>query len=177
MVVSRLPGVTRYLRFAVGSPQVLYSSAWTVWTWRNDLYAAAVQARGAFKLSVHESGVTRLALPQPTPELAALKLDQDPRVLDRWRIDRVGAAELTHCLNIAVPSMYVPGRWTADAWPRSRVAKVTWLTQAPMLRQRVVSLMRTPPTGTVLADPGEEILARLRSTRETSCGPSRGSPT
>ena len=48
-------------RFAVGTPQSVESSIWRMWVHGNDVYLGAREALRAFKVSLHESGIWRIA--------------------------------------------------------------------------------------------------------------------
>lgn len=73
------------IRFAVGTPHAMQSSVWRVWNNGEELYAIATESRMIHKLSLHSSGITRLAYLAERDIHDPLINDSDPRVIYRWR--------------------------------------------------------------------------------------------
>jgi hypothetical protein len=73
------------IRLAVGTPIAMQSSVWRVWNDREELYAVTLESRMCYKLSLHSSGITRLAYLAERDIHDPLINDSDPRVIYRWR--------------------------------------------------------------------------------------------
>lgn len=130
----------RKIRIAVGSAAELHSSAWTIWTRGDDLYAASSSSRGFAKLSVHASGVCRYAW---TSESGTTNADEGAdRVLERWRIQPVGASDWETCFSLAVPTIFVPRRFDHNGLPAARRASIVWVPPAAIMHGRLVTLFR-----------------------------------
>lgn len=70
------------LRFAVGSPEEYRSAIWRLWVQGNDVYLAARFLTGLMKLSLHQSGIWRLAWTEQSGVRAKGSTD---RVQTRWQ--------------------------------------------------------------------------------------------
>jgi hypothetical protein len=72
-------------RFAVGSAEGPRSAVWYLWTGKgtSDVYIAARALIGNLKVSLHESGVWRIAFTEEHKEGQASTHDKD-RVIERW---------------------------------------------------------------------------------------------
>ena len=74
---EKIPDV---LRFAVGSPENIQSFVWRVWVQGDDVYIGARNALQVFKVSLHASGIWRIAF---VKELKKEDSNSD-RVIVRW---------------------------------------------------------------------------------------------
>lgn len=70
------------LRFAVGSPTEYRSAIWRMWAERDDVYLAARVMGGWIKLSMHRSGIWRLAW---TAQSGIRAQGSSDRVGERWQ--------------------------------------------------------------------------------------------
>lgn len=69
------------LRFGVGSASEYRSAVWRLWVQGNDVYLAARTTISWLKLSLHRSGIWRLAWTQASAQRSK---DSDDRVEERW---------------------------------------------------------------------------------------------
>lgn len=103
-VTVTAPG--RGLRLAVGSLNSR-SSVWRATARRNDVYITATGLGQSMKLSLHKSGIWRLAFhsEQHAAQAGAAgtpEFNGDPRLVDRWEQPE-GAAGWMHALTVWVP--------------------------------------------------------------------------
>lgn len=101
-----VPPVGGGLRLSVGSVS-RRSSIWRVTAYRNDVYITAGGLGQSMKLSLHESGVWRIAyLSEEHAERVGAtgkpEFNHDPRVVDRWE-EPEGASGWMHALTVWVP--------------------------------------------------------------------------
>jgi len=67
-------------RFAVGTPETAESSIWRLWIYRDEVYLGARDALREFKVSLHQSGIWRIAF------VADLeRSDKSDRVITKWK--------------------------------------------------------------------------------------------
>ena len=73
-------------RFAVGSPETGYSTPWTAFGHGNDYYIGARHFMGSTKISLHESGICRVALTEHHyQQILKDKLETPPdRAIVKW---------------------------------------------------------------------------------------------
>jgi hypothetical protein len=71
----------RTLRFAAGSPSVYHSAIWRLWVQGDDVYLGARGVLHLLKLSMHKSGIWRLAW---TQESGIRRPHLSDRVEERW---------------------------------------------------------------------------------------------
>jgi hypothetical protein len=70
------------IRFAVGSPDEYRSAIWRLWVQGNDVYLAARVLTGFIKISLHRSGIWRLAW---TDQSGIRTQGSSDRVEARWQ--------------------------------------------------------------------------------------------
>lgn len=135
----------REFYFCVGSPLALHSGVWKVWIQGDELYATQIGGMAAVaKLSVHRSGVCRLATTNTAIADVTWDNDADPRVAHRWRIEEVGASDSCICLTYVVPAVVVPQRFAADAiLTAGQSARVVWVEPSPIGGSTLVTFVRT----------------------------------
>jgi hypothetical protein len=73
------------IRVAVGTPKTIQSSIWRFWNDAEELYVVARESRMVYKISLHSSGIARLAYLKERDIRDPLIVDNDPRVIYRWR--------------------------------------------------------------------------------------------
>jgi hypothetical protein len=86
---TKIPLTTSPIRFAVGTPTGRSSNSWKVWTTGHDAYIACRDNFREFKVSLHASGIRRVAFTQEAvrarPELA---LPSGNRVIQKYTPDQ-----------------------------------------------------------------------------------------
>jgi hypothetical protein len=139
--------VPQEIYFAVGSPDELHSAIWKAWTQGDEFYATALDVMGpVMKLSVHRSGICRLASTDSAPD--DLDWDQEennPRLLRRWTIPGVDDPDDgVLCFSLLVPTVYIPDRVGVLKKTRPRVLeRMVWIEPAHVRRAAVVQFFRT----------------------------------
>jgi hypothetical protein len=99
------------VRFAVGAPDGPQSAVWLVFTRRgkSDVYVANRHIGGSLKVSLHQSGLWRLAYTQEyAATLKAPGTGTDDRVQEQWTRPAEQRPGWTHAMSIIVP--------VADLW-------------------------------------------------------------
>jgi hypothetical protein len=117
----QLPIVGEEVRFAVGTPRGMSSNSWKLWTRGNDVYFACRDNFQEFKLSLHASGIWRLAFTKEAlTKLRALRGYDENRVINRWQPDLSAGATVAFELVLLPASLYLapPQR---ERWPRDVV--------------------------------------------------------
>jgi hypothetical protein len=116
------------IRVAVGSPNEMHSSVWRIWSHKDEMYISSSGLKYFAKLSLHSSGVWRLAeLRARTGPNPYDPSESDPRVMHRWDQPPHFADGWTQCLNLVIPSVFVPERFPAPEDVRVRPSKVEWI--------------------------------------------------
>jgi hypothetical protein len=96
-------------RFAVGSDEVGYSSPWTAFGTGNEYYIGARRAMGSSKISLHQSGIGRVALTEK--HFNALRGDgliQPPgRALVKWKRSPTPDIGAVHVASIIFPTEFL----------------------------------------------------------------------
>lgn len=117
----QLPIFGEEVRFAVGTPHGMSSNSWKLWARGNDVYFACRDNFQEFKLSVHASGIWRLAFTkEATSQHPALRRYDDNRVINRWTPDLSAGAIVAFELVLLPASLYLPPLQRAR-WPRDVV--------------------------------------------------------
>jgi hypothetical protein len=170
--------VTDPIYVAVGSADALHSGVWKAWTQGDEFYALEVASDmpSVMKLSVHSSGICRLAnLERGMLEGHAWERDDDPRVIQRWRIAGVGSPDPAICFSLFVPTVFIPHRLgIPNGTPSRRLGKVIWVEPAPLMFATVVDFVRTTDPvqdpGPLLEDSAQLLgVMHLRSGSRISC--------
>jgi hypothetical protein len=91
------------LRFAVGTPSRLRSSVWRLWVYRSEAYLAGRYMGSWLKLSLHSSGIWRLAWAEELEREEA-----GDRVLKRWQRPPDYSEGWAKGPSIAVPAPLFP---------------------------------------------------------------------
>ena len=86
------------IRFAVGSPNDVRSYVWRLWVTGNEVYLGARDLLRAFKVSLHHSGVWRVA---EVENLEARDTNKD-RLIFRWRRPREFRPGCTSSLAVVI---------------------------------------------------------------------------
>lgn len=130
---------------AVGSADALHSGIWKFWVQGDEFYAAETYGHTAIKISVHKSGVCRMASVQGGGlDDHEWDQDRDPRVIKRWQIAEVGAEDYTQCFSLLVPTVFIPDRLGVPGTvPAGRVGRVIWIRPAPLMYSMRLEFMRT----------------------------------
>lgn len=139
------------LYVCVGSEDDPLCPIWKLWTQGNEFYAQQSDGNTLWKLSVHASGICRLAqVDRTAPAAITAKLDKDPHVFGRWNIPAIGSAEPTMCFSIMVPSVYVgPRDGFQDLPVAKRVNRAVLARAAPIGSCTDIDSVRlTDPEGT-----------------------------
>lgn len=106
-----LPLMDLPLRFAACSPQEMTTNSWRVWAQGDDVYVACRDALKEFKVSLHASGVWRVAYTESAianrPELVGLGQD---RVWTKWAPPEDADSRCVVAFQIAFPAgtAYLP---------------------------------------------------------------------
>ena len=111
------------LRVAVGTPNAIYSSPWRYWTTGDDIYAAARNTIGIYKLSLHASGRWRLAVSRARVN-NPFNAD-DGRLIARGQRPSEWRPGWTHAFDLCVPGVYVQRRFDVSMFARS--SDMTWV--------------------------------------------------
>jgi hypothetical protein len=105
-------------RFAVGSPETVESWIWRLWIHRDEVYLGARDALRAFKVSLHQSGIWRIAF------VADLeRSDKSDRVITKWKRPGEFAPGWTPSVGVLISSV-LPVR--PFKTPRITDNRVTW---------------------------------------------------
>jgi len=148
------------VRLAVGAPDGLQSAVWLVFTRRgkSDIYVANRHVAGLLKVSLHESGVWRLAF---TREFAATLPSSSPgsdeRVQERWSRPNPRKPGWTHAMSIVVP---VADLWRPDP-PLDFPADIKWRHAPGPGMESHFALMLERGSGYVDRRPGGDVIAVL----------------
>jgi hypothetical protein len=97
------------LRFAVGNSSCGFSSVWTAFGNRSDYYIGARPAMGSTKISLHASGICRVALTDKQfNALEAEGLTQPPdRAMIKWRRAKTPETGAVHIASVIFPTDYL----------------------------------------------------------------------
>jgi hypothetical protein len=149
------------IRFAVGSPEAPYSAVWRLFTKGNDVFVSGRLMGRYLKISLHASGVWRLAW---TEESQILANGTNDRVIHRWRRPPQFRPGWTRGISIVVPWTPIGRHFRAVDAPAGK--PVQWL-RAPAPGYKVVFtvLYAAPdrPKGAWewIREPGDRSLGRL----------------
>jgi hypothetical protein len=96
-------------RFAVGNPSRGFSTTWTAFGNRSDYYIGSRSFMGSQKISLHASGICRVALTnRQFDELAAEGLTQPAdRAIVKWRRADTPQAGAQHVASVIFPTDYL----------------------------------------------------------------------
>ena len=120
-------------RFAIGEPEGPQSSAWKLWSRREDVYLLQRNMGKVHKFSFHQSGICRWAQIAERP-------DRSDRATLKWRRDAIPKAGAHHgclLLSLAFPTNHLSSRATED------VEKIYWIKPAPAGSAAMVEIVRT----------------------------------
>jgi hypothetical protein len=97
------------IRFAVGSPEFGYSATWTAFARRNEYYIGARNVMGLTKISLHSSGICRVALTDTQfRALAEQGLEQPPdRAFVKWNKKSTPLVGAHHVFTVVFPTDYL----------------------------------------------------------------------
>lgn len=127
-------------RFAVGEPGGRRSASWTVWKGKNsrDVYLGPRSLAQSLKVSLHESGVCRLAFTSQFYGRVKDSVDQ-PRIVDEWQRPR---EPLWPAIRVVFPH---EGLSTVTEWPAEKEGLI-WIPAPEDGRAVFVSVMFSPFT-------------------------------
>jgi hypothetical protein len=114
------------IRVGVGTPETMQSSIWRFWNDAEELYVVARESRMAYKLSLHSSGIARLAYLKERDIRDPLIMDSDPRVIYRWRQPDTFINGWMRRLDVVVPAVPVTKYFSLDAIGEPKGA-IQWL--------------------------------------------------
>lgn len=137
----------REIYFGIGDATGMHSSVWKVWVQGDEMYAAQVSGyKPVVKLSVHKSGVCRLANVESATMDISWDQDRDPRVSKRWLIPPVGGGgDWVGCFALRVPNLPVVRRFAlAEVVAESKQSRVVLIKPAPPRCAVVIMFVRTP---------------------------------
>jgi hypothetical protein len=128
------------LRFAVGSPDEYRSAVWGLRVQGNDVYLSARHLDGLMKVSMHRSGIWRLAW----TEQSGIKVTGSPdRVALRWQRPSEFRPGWTQGLAVVVPHSGIQRPFRHDS--AEDLSKVLWVpTPAPGNQHRLTVLFVKP---------------------------------
>jgi hypothetical protein len=110
---------SRTFRFVVGSPQNVESFVWRMWVHGNDVYLGVRDALTVFKVSLHQSGIWRIAF---VADLKRPDMASD-RVIVKWRKPNEFAPGWTPSIGIVVSSVRPERPFKA---PKINDSRLTW---------------------------------------------------
>ena len=144
----------REMYVGVGQVTSAYSSVWKLWTQGDEFYAAQVTVRGRFvKMSAHRSGVCRFATVEDSDLDVDWDRDDDPRVIHRWTIAKVGTDPWCRCFALLVPTVYIPERSDLTGWMRQRhLDRTLWIDPAPLGLANAIDCVRAEDPEAPLSD-------------------------
>jgi hypothetical protein len=128
------------MRVVVGAPNALHSSVWRYWKNHDDLYVAQMGGRHVYKLSLHASGIWRLAFLSSAQLGATIGTDTDPRVIRRWRRPEQLGEGWTLCFVLTVPMVEIRERFDVSSLWGGVSAKVRWLEALPRGQKYTIAL-------------------------------------
>jgi hypothetical protein len=158
-------GSLNVLRVGVGSPAEPRSSIWRLWLQGDEVYVGARELLRAFKVSLHKSGIWRMAF------VRALETKErsSDRLVHRWQRPKADHRGATRAVAIIVPPV-LPQRPFKS---RSIVdSSVEWLPLPPP--NKVMVLLVVFVRSGVVVDPimfgGDQLIGRLKKKNgETVC--------
>lgn len=103
------------IRVAVGAPNSLQSSIWRFWTQKNEIYVLARESAKLLKISLHSSGIWRLAYLPERDINDPLIEDNDPRVMWRWQKPKEFKQGWTQCLDVVIPAVPINGYFSIES--------------------------------------------------------------
>lgn len=116
---------------AVGRPDALGSPVWKFWVHRDEMYATARETGKFYKLSLHSSGIYRLAYISNGERAAReANLDTDPRLLARWSKPPSFKPGWTQCFDLLLPATTVQHRFSLDSTQEAPKGAIRWLPYA-----------------------------------------------
>jgi hypothetical protein len=129
------------IRIIVGTPDALYSSVWRYWKHHNDFYISQHGGRHLYKLSLHASGVWRLAFLDSGQPAMSISNDPDPRIIARWKQPTQLYPGWTFCFVVTVPMVKIRERFDVDSLGFSLNSKVRWLEPLPIGHKYTIVLL------------------------------------
>lgn len=133
-------------RVAVGEPDAMNSSIWRFWTYNNEIYVAAREAARILKLSLHSSGFLdgesatwRLAY-VPVSEINDPLINDDDRVIARWKKPKEFKQGWTQCLDIIVPEAQIKRHFSMDKKDKPK-GSLFWLRELPRGHKWQITLL------------------------------------
>ena len=161
--------VPQEIYFAVGCPDELHSAIWKAKTQGDEFYAMALDVLGPVcKLSVHRSGICRLASTDSAPD--DLDWDQEennPDLLKRWTIPGVDDPDDgVLCFTLLVPTVHIPDRvGVLKKTPQRVLERMNWIEPPPMRRAASIQFIRTKGTSKAAVAPfiagGQQVAGSL----------------
>ena len=148
------------VRFAVGAPNGPQSAVWLVFTQRgkSDIYVANRHVAGQLKISLHQSGMWRLAFTQQfAATLQATGAGSDDRVQAKWTRPAERRSGWTHAMSIVVP---VTELWKPIP-PLNLPLDIRWRQVPAQGMESHFAMMLERGSGYVDRRPGGDVIAVL----------------
>ena len=137
------------LRFAVGTPDNILSWVWRMWTNGDDVYLGARNALQVFKVSLHKSGIWRIAF---VDDLERADKESD-RVIVKWQRPKESSSKWTPSIGVLVSPIEAKQPFNKKKIEDSRIK---WIDKPSISNKRFIFKV-------VLSDPGvtEEDLRKI----------------
>lgn len=94
------------IRVGVGTPDAAYSSVWTMWVRKSDVYLTARGMAGLVKVSLHKSGDWRIAeTSEASAKLSRPLMSTGQRIILGWQRPSPFTIGWTKAVTVVVPHM------------------------------------------------------------------------
>jgi hypothetical protein len=103
--------MSSHFRFAISGPNSKYSGGWCIFSHGNDFYLGARSILGSIKISLHASGICRIAFTERQMALMraqGLELSND-RALLKWRRAASPEVGAVHVASLIFPAAHLQG--------------------------------------------------------------------
>ncbi|WP_201832843.1 hypothetical protein [Microvirga zambiensis] len=100
------------MRFAAGLRDGRYSGVWAAWSSKSDFYLGARSILGSLKISLHQSGICRIALTEQQAkalEAQGLRPEGSDRAFYKWRRRPTPPVGVVPVVSILFPSQFLTG--------------------------------------------------------------------
>lgn len=149
------------IRFAVGSPEAVWSGVWRLWVARNDVFLGSRDLSRWIKVSLHSSGIWRVAWTSQSGIKAPQSAD---RVERRWKRPDPFAEGWTQGPSVRVPHTPVKRRFSAPDY--MRVVEVRWFAPPARGNELVFTVLFSEPDVPLvgwksISRPGDDLVGRL----------------
>lgn len=151
------------LRVAIGTPEALQSSIWRFWTQKNEVYIAARELARLLKLSLHSSGIWRLAYVSVNKINDQLIEDNDPRVMSRWKKPNEFKPGWTQCLDVIIPTVSLRKHFSLDKVDNPK-GNIHWIAKLSNGYKQQITLLFADSSSRCLEEvtqDGDQVLGRF----------------